>query len=187
MTNGPVGRPRGRSCLVWSAARHTSGARPERQSSGMPGAHVRAAAFVPRALPVWRAGERLSPGLVAAAGFAGRGVWRRPSSDGYAFARPRRGCGEMPAWRNWQRTCLVNKGLRVRVPPPARLRSDSHCASDLRECGGGRALSSPIGSPISVLSGSCCRDAAGSAFEVPRIVSAIRSAAAWLTPRETWV
>ena len=24
-----------------------------------------------------------------------------------------------PAWRNWQRTCLVNRGLGVRVPPPA--------------------------------------------------------------------
>jgi hypothetical protein len=28
-------------------------------------------------------------------------------------------CGP-PTWRNWQRTCLVNRGLGVRVPPSAR-------------------------------------------------------------------
>ncbi len=79
------------------------------------------------------------------------------------------------------------QGVPGSSPAAGSVTSGRHCASDLRECGGGRALSSPIGSPISVLSGSCCRDAAGSAVEVPRIVSAIRSAAAWLTPRETWV
>ena len=59
-----------------------------------------------------------------------------------------------PLWRNWQRTCLVNRRLGVRVPSAAPVRLKALTRShyqrlDLRKHGDQAALCHTLGSPLS--------------------------------------